>query len=130
MIEIDGVVAGTFSECSSLSTDIDFSDYSLGSEENTARKQPGLKKFSNITLKRGMTENMILWNWHKAVTDGCIVAKEGVVTLLDEAREPALKWRFKNGWPSKWVGPSLNPTGNEMAVEILEITHEGLERIE
>lgn len=130
LIEIDGVTAGAFSECSGLSTDTDPIEYRAGSDENTVRKLAGLKKFSNITLKRGLTQNMELWGWRKTVLDGFTERKAGMITLLNEAREPALKWSFKEGWPTKWEGPSLNATGNEVTVETLEIAHEGLEIVE
>ena len=127
LIEIDGVAAGAFSECSGLSTDTDAIEYRAGSDENTVRKMPGLKKFSNITFKRGMTQNMELWDWRKTVLDGFTERKGGIITLLNEAREPAIQWSFKEGWPTKWEGPSMNATGNEVALETLEIAHEGLE---
>jgi len=127
LIEIDGAEAGAFSECSGLSTDTDPIEYRTGRDENTVRKLPGLKKFSNITLKRGMTKNLDLWFWRKTVLDGFTERKSGIITLLNEAREPALRWSFKDGWPTKWEAPSMNATGNEVAVETLEIAHEGLE---
>lgn len=126
IIEVDGIKAA-FSECSGLSTDTDAIEYRTGSEDNTVRKLPGLKKFSNITLKRGMTKDLALWNWRKTVLDGVTERKAGTITLLDESRQPALRWNFREGWPTKWEGPSLNATGNEVAIETLEIVHEGLE---
>lgn len=127
LVDIDGITRAAFSECSGLSTDTDPIEYRDGSEDITVRKIPGLKKFANISLKRGMTKDMELWKWRKTVLDGVTERKEGSIVLLDEARKPALRWNFKEGWPTKWEGPSVNATGNEVAVETLEIAHEGLE---
>jgi phage tail-like protein len=127
LVEIDGITRAAFSECSGLSTDSDPIEYRDGSDDITVRKIPGLKKFANISLKRGMTKDMELWKWRKDVLDGKTQRKAGSVVLLNEARDPALRWNFREGWPTKWEGPSMNATGNETAVETLEIAHEGLE---
>lgn len=127
LVEIDGITLAAFSECSGLSTDTDPIEYRNGSEDITVRKLPGLKKFANLSLKRGMTMDLELWNWRKTVLDGATLRKSGSIVLLDEARTPALRWNFREGWPTKWEGPSMNATGNEVAVETLEIVHEGLE---
>ena len=127
LVEIDGITRAAFSECSGLSTNNDPIEYRDGSEDITVRKIPGLKKFTNISLKRGVTKDIELWNWMKTVLDGETMRKSGSIVLLNEAREPALRWNFKEGWPTKWEGPSLNATGTQIAVETLEIAHEGLE---
>ncbi len=127
LVEIDGIARAAFSECSGLSTDTDPIEYRNGSDDITVRKIPGLKKFANITLKRGITRDLDLWKWRKTVLDGATERKSGSIVLLNEAREPALRWNFREGWPTKWEGPSLNATGNEVAIETLEIAHEGLE---
>jgi phage tail-like protein len=127
LVEIDGVTRAAFSECSGLSTDTDPIEYREGSEDITVRKIPGLKKFANISLKRGMTTDLELWSWRKTVLDGVTERKAGSIVLLNEAREEVLRWNFREGWPTKWEGPSLNATGNEIAIETLEIAHEGLE---
>lgn len=127
LVEVDGITRAAFSECSGLSTDTDPIEYRDGSEDITVRKIPGLKKFANISLKRGITTDLELWNWRKTVLDGLTERKSGSIVLLNEAREEVLRWNFFEGWPTKWEGPSMNATGNEIAIETLEIAHEGLE---
>jgi phage tail-like protein len=128
LIEIDGITVGGFSEASGLSTDTNIIEYREGSEnQGTVRKLPGLMKYSNIVLKRGWTQDQSLWNWRKKVIDGATQRTSGTITLLDEARQPALRWNFREGWPSKWDGPQLNGKTSEVAIETLEIAHEGLE---
>ncbi len=127
LIEIDGITRAAFSECSGLSTSSDPIEYRDGSEDITVRKIPGLKKFTNISLKRGMTKDLELYKWMRTVLDGAVERKAGSIVLLDEARNPALRWNFREGWPTKWEGPSMKGTGNETAIETLEIAHEGIE---
>lgn len=128
LIEIDGVVKGGFSEASGLSTDSNIIEYREGAEQQgTTRKLPGLMKYNNIVLKRGWTKDKSLWAWRKKVIDGKTQRNSGSIVLLDEARNEALRWNFREGWPSKWEGPALNAKTSEVAVETLEIAHEGLE---
>jgi phage tail-like protein len=131
IVEIDGIVVGGFSECSGLTTDTNIMEYREGNEQQgIARKLPGLMKTSNITLKRGWTQNTKLWEWRKKVIDGKTQRTSGTITLLDESRQPALRWNFRQGWPSKWEGPSLNGKTSEVAIETLEIANEGIELAE
>ena len=116
-----------FSEVSGLEAQLEVIEYRTGGEDLTVRKLPGLKTFTNLTLKRGITGDTAFWNWIKAAMDGQVQRVDGVIELLDEARTPVLRWRFRRGWPCKYSGPSLSAGSNEVALETLEITHEGLE---
>ena len=128
LVEIDGVVKGGFSEVSGLTTDTNIIEYREGVEPHeTPRKLPGLMKYNNIVLKRGWTKDQSLWTWRKKVIDGKTQRTHGSIVLLDESRTPALRWNFREGWPSKWEGPGLNAKTSEVAIETLEIVHEGLE---
>jgi phage tail-like protein len=127
IVEIDGLEVAGFSECSGLTTETDPIEYRNGDEDITVRNLPGLKKFTNISLKRGYTQSKELWDWRKTVMDGMTERKPGAIVLLDEAREPALRWTFREGWPTKLEGPSLNAKNNEVAIETLEIAIEDLQ---
>lgn len=127
LVEIDGVTVAGFSECSGLTNESDPIEYREGYEDTTVRKLPGLRKFPMIVLKRGFTDNEDLWDWRAKVIEGKTERQSGVITLLNEAREPALRFNFREGWPSKWEGPTFNAKTNEVAIETLEICHEGLE---
>ncbi|HET9377128.1 MAG TPA: phage tail protein [Chthoniobacterales bacterium] len=130
LIEIDGVTKGGFSEASGLTTDTNIIEYREGNEQadgqSTTRKLPGLMKYNNIVLKRGWTKDQSLWQWRLKVIEGKTSRTSGSIVLLDEARQPALRWKFREGWPSKWEGPALNGKTSEVAIESLEIAHEGL----
>lgn len=127
LVEIDGIVAAGFSECSGLTAEIDIIEYREGGDPTTARKIPGLRKYTSIVLKRGLTNDKSLWNWFKNVLDGNVQRANGSIVLLDASGNEVARWNFHNGWPSKWEGPTLNAKANEVAIETLEISHEGFE---
>ena len=129
LIEIDGVTRAGFTECGGLSAEQDIIEYREGGETATVRKLPGLRKYANITLKRGFTQDKELWEWRKTTIDGLTERRAGSIILLDESRQEVLRWNFVEGWVSKWEGPSFNSTTNEAAMESLEICHEGLELV-
>lgn len=126
ILEIDGIDAAGFSECSGLTMETDIIEYRNGDEDITVRKLPGLKKFTNITLKRGFTQSKDLFEWRKTVMDGKTERKGGAIILRDEALEEALRWTFREAWPNKWEGPSFNGKNNEVAIETMELAVEGL----
>jgi phage tail-like protein len=129
-VEIDGVGKFGFSEVSGLTTDTNIIEYREGNEvadgESTTRKLPGLIKYNNIVFKRGFTKDLSAYNWRLKVIQGKTSRASGSITLLDEARNAALRWTFRQGWPSKWEGPALNGKTSEVAIESMEIAHEGL----
>jgi phage tail-like protein len=123
----DGGLRAAFSEVAGLEARLEVIEYRTGGEDTTVRKLPGLKSFTNLTLKRGITGDTAFWNWIRAAMDGQVQRADGVIELLDEARAPVLRWRFRRGWPCRYAGPSLRAGCSEVALETLEITHEGLE---
>jgi phage tail-like protein len=91
-------------------------------------KFPTRSSHSNITLKNGVIylyDDM--WSWHYDFVQGRGKRKDGVIVLMDEAQRPAKVWKFRKGIPTKWVGPALNALQSSVAIESLEIAHEGLE---
>ena len=126
LVEIDNVTVAGFSECSGINTETDAIEYRTGNTDITVTKLPGLKKFGNITLKRGFTASKELWEWRKKVLDGKTERQSGSIVLQNEARQEALRWTFREGWPRKWEGPTFNAKTNEVAIETLEIVCEGI----
>jgi phage tail-like protein len=127
LLEIDGVATAGFTEVSGLSTETSVIEYREGSDRSPTRKLPGITKYSNITLKRGITKDRSLWQWRKMVMDGATQRKNGSVVLLDESRQEVARWNFHDAWPCKWEGSSLNAKSSEVAIETLELAHEGFE---
>lgn len=122
-----GAVKGSFAEASGLEVEVPPIEYRNGSEDITVRKIPGLKKFTNIVLKRGIIGDLSFWNWIVEAMNGQVRRTEGSILLLDENRQEVMRWNFKRAWPCKFTGPGLNAKNNEIAMETLEICHEGLE---
>jgi len=130
LLEIEGTTAAGFTEVSGITAESDIIEYREGSEPARVRKLPALYKFGNITLKRGYTQSRDLWNWRKTTLDGTTERKQGAIILLDEAREPQLRWEFSQAWVSKYEGPALNATANEAAIESIEIAVEDVRLVE
>jgi phage tail-like protein len=126
LVEIDGIPRAAFTEVSGLDSETAVIEYRTGDSFATA-KLPGLTRFSNITLKRGMTRDLSLYQWRQTVINGQPERRNGSIVLLDDNRTPVLRWNFRNGWPCKLSGPGLNAKNNEVAIETIEIAHEGLE---
>ena len=127
-IELDGVDRGGFREASGLDAKQDPIEYREGTDPRTPRKLPGLNKYSNISLKAGLTDDHSLWDWRKAVIDGKLERKTGSIILIDDEGNEKVRWNFSDAWPTSWQGPSFNATSNEIAIESMEIAHEGLVR--
>ncbi len=130
-VQIDGIQRAGFREVSGLDSATDSVDYREGDDKTvTISKLAGLKKFANITFKRGITDDLDLWKWRKQVMDGKIkdARKNGSIVLMDDEGNDVAQWDFREAWPVKWTGPTFNATANEVAIDTLEITHEGLDR--
>jgi phage tail-like protein len=126
VVEWNGVISAGFQECSGLDATTDPVDYREGKDANHVRKLTGLNKYSTVTLKRGMADNDELWKWRQSVIDGKPIRQHVSIILRDETGKPQITWNLADAWPSKWTGPSFNATGNSIAVESLELTHEEL----
>jgi phage tail-like protein len=127
LVEIDGITRAGFQECSGFDATIDVTEQREGGDNQTVRKLPGLTKYSNIQLKWGMTDDDELYDWHRKAVLGDIERKNGSIVLLNRKGEEVKRWNFVRAWPTKWDGPDFNATSSEVAIESMEIVHEGLE---
>ena len=127
VVEIDGISIAAFCEVSGLVSETEVIEYRNGSDKtSTVRKLPGLTKYANIVLKRGVTQDNQLWLWRKAIEQGTADRRSGTIVLLDDERNEVRRWHFSNGWIVKFDGPDLNAKANDVAIETMEIAHEGL----
>ena len=117
-------VSGSFSEASGLEVEVPPILYRNGSEDITQRKIPGLKKFTDITLKRGITGDVDFWKWIVNALNGQVLRASGAIVLLDENRNEVMRWKFDRAWPTKFTGPTLHAGNNEIAMETLVICTE------
>lgn len=131
LLEIDGIVQAGSSEITVPDTSTDVVEYREGNEEPRLRKLSGLNKFANITLKSGTTDSMELYNWRKLVMQGKMkdARRNIAVIVMDEEGSPAARWEFENAWPNKYDPPDMNAKGNDVAIELMEVVHEGMKRV-
>lgn len=126
-LQIDGVPLGAFSEVSGLTAEGDAVDYREGTDlQQNVRKLTGLRKYSNITLKRGYTQDQSLWRWYGNIVNGQADRRNVTIVLMNEARQPVLRWHAESAWVNKIEAPSFKAAGNEIAMESVELVHEGL----
>lgn len=132
LVEIDGggLIVGGFSEVSGLSIETEIETIREGGANDTEYKFPKGTKYSNITLKHGVTDSNTLWKWYSDVTNGKIKRRNITIFLLGPMGEKSLHWAFSDAYPIKWEGPSLNALSNAIAIETLVLVHQGFRRIE
>jgi phage tail-like protein len=128
LVEIDGITRAAFHEVNGFDSTIDVIEHREGGENTTPRKLPGMTKHSNIVLKWGMSLDVDLYNWHRDAVRGTVVRKNGSIVLLDRAGQEVARWNFFRAWPTKWDGPDFTAEGNDVAIETMELAHEGVER--
>ncbi|MGL4543379.1 MAG: phage tail protein [Polymorphobacter sp.] len=128
-IEIEGSTSAGFCEVSGLSVEIAVIAYRNGNDRaNSVRKLPGLHRAGNVTFKRGIIGDTSLFGWLRSAAQGdTAAARSVVVTLLDEARVPVMRWLLVRAWPVQWEASALNATGNEVAIESLTLACDSIE---
>jgi phage tail-like protein len=125
-IEIDNTPVAGFSEANIPDGDVEPAEYREGTDPMWPRKLSGLRKFSNITLKRGYTESDDLYRWYVTALSGSVERRNGAIILQDEDRNEVLRWNFSEGWPCKYMGAAMNASSNDMAIESIEICVESV----
>jgi phage tail-like protein len=129
LVEIDGISRGAFQQVSGFDSTIDVIDHREGGQNTTLRKLPGMTKYSNISLKWGITDDKELYNWHRQAVLGQLQRKNGSIVQLDRAGQEVARWNFIRAWPTKYDGPDFNAETSDVAIETLELAHEGIERV-
>ncbi len=135
-VEINGIQTGAFSEVSGIDATYDVVEYREGdAAENTVRKMPGLVKYGNVTLKRGVIDKIEFFTWIDDVKTGFYgdkTRKDITISILKDAAsgngEVAASWTIVRAWPCKYTGPELKGSASEVAIESIEFAHEGLTR--
>lgn len=131
IVEFDGIAVAAFSEVSGLSFEIEPIEYRDGSDAlPTVRKLPGLVKYANVTLKRGITGDQPFWEWIIQAMNGTVERRTGSIVILNESREPVVRYLIREAWPCRYEGPELNAGSSEVAIESIEVCHEGLELVD
>jgi phage tail-like protein len=123
------LAVGGFAECSGLELSMQPEEYKEGGNNGGVLKFASRVTWTILTLKRGVTDKADLWDWHFEFVEGHGRRRDGVIVLLDAARNPAQVWHFRRGLPVKYTGPSFNATQNNVAIEAIEIAHEGIHQV-
>ncbi|QCX00958.1 phage tail protein [Aggregatimonas sangjinii] len=121
-----------FTEVTGLDFQVEPIEYREGSSPEYHKiKMPGMHKFSNVTLKRGTYSGDIdFYNWMKTINLTTVERRDITISLLNEEHEPVMTWGIKNAFPIKVQASDFKADGNEIAVETLELAHEGLKIVE
>ncbi len=127
-VEIDNIAIAGFSEADLPAGRIEVIRYREGADGGTApRLLPGRVAWDPVVLRRGFTADGALFQWWSDLVQGNIVRRNVAIILLDEQRNDVARWVVRGAWPQKWDGPDLRGLGNDVAIETLELAHEGVE---
>jgi phage tail-like protein len=129
MSAIFDVALGGFSECSGIEMSMQPEEYKEGGNNGYVHKFPTRVTWSNITLKKGIGASTGLWDWHYGFVEGKGKRRDGVIVLLTDLRTPNNIWYFRGGLPVKYMGPAMNAMQNNVAIEAIEIAHEGIYQV-
>jgi phage tail-like protein len=120
------VAVGGFSECQGLQGSMKIEEWNEGGNNGTVLKFPGRVSWTNITLKRGMAANSSLWDWFYGFVQGHGKRRDGVIALLNQMLVPTNIWYFRRGLIAQYAGPQMNAMQSNVAIESIEIAHEGI----
>jgi phage tail-like protein len=123
------VIAGGFSECSGLEMSLQIEEYKEGGRNDRTLKFPSRVSWSNITLKKGIGAGTTLWDWQYGFTEGKGKRRDGVIVLMNDLHLPNNIWYFQRGLPLKYTAPVMNASQNMVAIEAIEISHEGIYQV-
>jgi len=126
VVEINGIVVAGFTDVSGLSIETQVERKTFGGENHTEYAFITQTKYSDITLKHGITSDDYLWTWYQNVINGVVERRNGSICLLDHSGNPKLWWDFLEACPIKWEGPAFSATSSTVAAETLVLTHNGL----
>ncbi len=119
----------TFSEVTGLNVEVQPIEYRDGNNpEYSATKMPGMKKYGNLTMKRGVfASDNEYYLWVQEIALNKVKRRDIVISLLNEAHAPVMTWKVLNAWPTKLTSPDLKASANEAAIESIEVAHEGIQ---
>jgi phage tail-like protein len=128
-VEIEGIITAGFTDVSGLAVETQLERKMFGGENDLEYAFITGTRYSDLTLKWGLIDLDMLWNWHQDVVRGKIKRRNGVVVLMDQAGQPGVWWEFYEACPIKWEGPTFNAmNGNAVATESLVLNHRGLSK--
>jgi len=127
-VEIEGLMVGGFTRVSGLEASLETESYAEGGVNGFVHQLPTRAAPSRLVLEHGLTANSSLWNWFDNAARGVVQRCNGTVALLDRRQIPVMWWNFRGALPVRWSGPALDAASGELAVESIELAHEGLSK--
>lgn len=129
-VELDGITEAHFREVEGLAAHIEVLEYQEGGENRKMHKLLGQTRFSNIVLRRGVSDSLAFWKWIESTILGQkIERKNGAIVMLNRDGSPAIRWTFERAWPTRYEGPELDATSNGIAIEAIELAHDGIKKM-
>jgi len=131
-LDVQGKVVGLFTECTGIGSETEVIEHKvMQNGKPVIMKVPGRLKWENVTLKRGITDNMDVWKWRHEIEIGNVEDNRftGSIIMTDHDLAPVAEWTFIRAWPTKVSGPSPKADSNEIGIEEIIIAHEGIERV-
>lgn len=129
-LEINGIEVAQFLECSGLKSSTTVFELEEGGMNHRVHKLPGQSKWENIILRYGVTGDVSLMAWRSEIimdNFGTEARKNGAIVLKNNQMNVVRRYNFMGAWPVSWEGPSFNSQSNELAIEAIELAHNGIE---
>ncbi|MEQ4486621.1 phage tail protein [Cohnella silvisoli] len=128
-VELDSMLVAGFSEVQGLESQIEFEEIREGGVNGYVHRLPKGVRNSPIVLRRGLSSSQELWNWYSQSSLGTISRKSGSIILYKQDGIELCRWNFFEAYPTKWSGPSLNAATSDVAIETIELVHNGIKAI-
>lgn len=131
-LEVQDQLVGLFTECSGIGSETEVIEHKVVQEGRPIiMKVPGRLKWENVTLKKGITDDLKVWSWRHQIEIGNVEKNRfnGSIIMTDHDLKPVARWDFVRAWPAKVSGPSPKADSNEIGIEEIVLAHEGIERV-
>jgi len=128
ILDVGAGPVGYFTQVDGLSIDIETIDYREGGAGPAVRKLAGRPKYGDVTLKWGMTEDRMLWDWLMSAASGIVERRHVSIILVSSSGTEKSRWNLFDTWPTTWRGAALDAMANEAAIETITLACEGIER--
>lgn len=128
-VELDGLLVAGFSEVTGLESQTEFEEYREGGVNGYVHRLPKGVRTPPIVLRRGISSSQQLWSWYESASQGRVTRKSGSIILYKPNGSEQVRWNFFEAYPVKWTGPSLNASSSDVAVETIELVHNGIKTV-
>ena len=129
VVELDAMLVAGFSEVQGLEAQTEVEEVREGGVNGYLHRLPKGTRYSSIVLRRGLSSSQELWNWYDQASQGTIARKSGSIILLKQNGDELCRWNFFGAYPIRWSGPALNAASSDIAIETIELAHNGIKTI-